>query len=405
MMRARGGLSGHHGFIAGLGTAQIISWGSLIYAFPLLATPMEADFGWGRTEIFGLASLALAVAGLAAYPIGRAIDRGHGRWIMAGGSILASLALLAWAHAPSAWMLAPIFMLVGLAQAMTLYEPGFAVVSRRYGGDARRGITALTLWGGFASTVFVPLTQVLLDRLGWRGTLEVLAAINLALSLPLHLWIIDRQTAAVAGRTASADNGTVHWVLRQPAFWGLMVAFTLYYALFSGISFHMYPLLAERGLSTASVVMVMTLIGPAQVAGRIIVAAVAERAPIRQVGIATILALPLALGLLLLPLTGMAMFLLFAVIYGAANGIMTIIRGAAVPEMLTPRAYGAVNGLLSLPGSVCKALAPMLVALLWDLSGSYRPVLWLGIITCLPLLAGFLLAAFTRPRDHNSPPP
>lgn len=397
-------MSGHRGFIAGLGMAQIISWGSLIYAFPVLATPMGAEFGWGRTEIFGLASLALAIAGLAAYPVGRAIDRGHGRWIMAGGSILASLALLAWALAGTGWMLPPIFMLVGLAQAMTLYEPGFAVVSRRYGTDARRGITALTLWGGFASTVFVPLTQFLLDRLDWRGTLEVLAFINLALSLPLHLWVIDRQMAVLPRKATSPDDGIVHWVLRQPAFWGLMAAFTLYYALFSGISFHMYPLLGERGLPTASVVMIMTLIGPAQVAGRIIVAAVAERAPIRQVGIGTILALPLAMALLLLPLTGMATLLLFALIYGAANGIMTIIRGAAVPEMLTPRAYGAVNGLLSLPGSVCKALAPMLVALLWDLSGSYRPVLWLGIIVCSPILAGFLLAAF-RPPDRSSPLP
>jgi MFS family permease len=404
-MTERGALSGNRGFITGLGMAQVISWGSLIYAFPLLATPMGAEFGWGRTEIFGLASLALAVAGLAAYPVGRAIDRGHGRWIMAGGSILGALALLAWAQAGAGWMLPLIFLLVGLAQAMTLYEPGFAVVSRRYGTDARRGITALTLWGGFASTVFVPLTQFLLDRLGWRGTLEVLAAINLALSLPLHLWIIDRQTAVVTHKVASSDDGTVHWVLRQPAFWGLTAAFTLYYALFSGISVHMYPLLGERGLPTASVVMVMTLIGPAQVAGRMIVAAVAERAPIRLLGIGAILALPFAMALLLLPLTGMAVLTLFAVIYGAANGIMTIIRGAAVPEMLTPHAYGAINGLMSLPGSVCKAFAPMSVALLWDLSGSYRPVLWLGIFICVPILAGFLLAAFMPAPDRSSPPP
>lgn len=149
----------------------------------------------------------------------------------------------------------------------------------------------------------------------------------------------------------------------------------------------------------------MTLIGPAQVVGRVIVASIAERAPIRQVGVGTILALPMALALLLLPGGGVLALVLFAILYGAANGIMTIIRGAAVPEMLTPRAYGTVNGLMSLPGSVCKALAPLLVALIWDRSGSYRPVLWLGIAACVPILAGFLLAAVTRPPDRNSSPP
>lgn len=398
-------MSVHRGFIAGLGMAQIISWGSLIYAFPLLATPMAADFTWSRSAIFGLASLALAVAGLAAYPVGRAIDRGYGRSVMAGGSLLATLALLVWSHVDAGWLLTPLFILIGLAQAMTLYEPGFAVVSRRFGPQARRGITALTLWGGFASTLFVPLTQFLLDRLGWRGALEMLAAINLFLALPLHLRVIDRAAPMLSPRAGATDDAVIPWVLRQPAFWGLMAAFTLYYALFSGISFHLYPLLGEQGLSTASVVLVLTLIGPAQVVGRIIVAAIAERAPIRQVGVGAILALPMALALLLLPGGGVPALALFAILYGAANGIMTIIRGTAVPEMLTPRAYGAVNGLLSLPGSVCKALAPLLVALVWDLSGSYRPVLWLGIVACVPILAGFLLAAFTRPPDRSRSSP
>jgi len=399
-------MAGPSGFIAGLGMAQIVSWGTLIYAFPLLASPMAVEFGWGRVEIFGLASLALAVAGLAAYPVGSAIDRGHGRLVMTGGSALTALSLLGWAWAGEAWLLVPIFVLVGVAQAMTLYEAGFAVISRRYGVEARRGITALTLWGGFASTIFVPVTQFLLDRLGWRGTLEILALVNLIVCLPLHLRVVDGATALrTDGATTDPDKGIVRWALRQPAFWGLLTAFTLYYALFSGISFHMYPLLTEHGLSVTEVVTVMTLIGPAQVAGRIIVAAIAETAPIRHVGIATILALPLALALLLVPSSGMVSMVLFALVYGAANGIMTIIRGAAVPEMLTGRAYGAVNGVMSLPGAVCRALAPMLTALLWEVSGSYQLVLWLGIAVCLPVLGGFLLAAITRPRDRHSSPP
>lgn len=133
-------------------------------------------------------------------------------------------------------------------------------------------------------------------------------------------------------------------------------------------------------------------------------AAVAEKASIRQVGIATILTLPLALGLLVVPVSGMVPMVLFALVYGAANGIMTIIRGATVPEMLTGHAYGAVNGLMSLPGAVCRALAPMLTALLWAVSASYQLVLWLGMAVCLPVMGGFMLAAFMRPTGPHDEP-
>lgn len=389
----------HHGFIAGLGVAQIVSWGSLIYAFPLLAGPMASEFGWSKAETFGLASLALAMAGVAAYPVGLAIDRGHGRLVMAGGSILATLLLLGWSQASAPWLLVLLFAGIGLAQAMTLYEPAFAVVARRYGPEARRGITALTLWGGFASTVFVPLTQFLLDRLGWRGTAEVLALVNLLLCLPLHLAVIRNSDHASASLEAGpGDRGMTRWALRQPAFWGLAVAFTVYYALFSGISFHMYPLLGERGLPASDIVLAMVLIGPAQVAGRIVVAIVAGQAPIRWIGLATILVLPPAMGLLLIPGGGFPLLAGFALIYGAANGIMTIVRGAAVPEMLTRQAYGAVNGLMTVPSAICRALSPALAALLWETAGSYQPVVLVGVAGCLPVLAGFVLAILTRPR-------
>src|SRR4029078_7206977 len=131
------------------------------------------------------------MASVTAYPIGVAIDRGYGRAVMALGSGLAGLLLLVWSQIASLWALYPLLAGIGLAQAMTLYEPAFAVVARRYGLEARRGITALTLWGGFASTVFVPLIQLLLNAVDWRGTLVVLGLINIGLCVPLYLVAIN----------------------------------------------------------------------------------------------------------------------------------------------------------------------------------------------------------------------
>lgn len=381
-------------FISGLGMGQIVSWGSLIYSFPLLAEPMAAEIGWSRTQVYLLASLALGCAGLIAVPVGTAIDRGHGRVVMAAGSLLAAGLLWLWSATPGGWSLIPVFAALGLVQSMTLYEPAFAVVARRYGADARRGITTLTLWGGFASTVFIPLTQLLLDRFGWRGALEVLALVNLALCVPLHLSVIDRRHSRASGSLPSMEDRTVvGWAVRQTAFWGLAVAFTVYYAIFSGMSFHLYPLLIERGLPTADVVSAMALIGPAQVAGRIAIAAVARTASIRRIGVVTAAVLPVAFTLLLLAGHSTPLLIGFALLYGAANGVMTIVRGAAVPEMLTRSAYGAINGILTVPTALVRAVAPALVAMLWQGEGSYRLVVVAAVAASLMVLASFTVAA------------
>jgi predicted MFS family arabinose efflux permease len=216
---------------------------------------------------------------------------------------------------------------IGLAQAMTLYEPAFAVVARRYGSEALRCITSLTLWGGFASTVFVPLIQLLLNAVDWRATLVVLGLINIGLCAPLYLGVINAKmdaqprepTSATSSAAPLTGRRAVHWALHQPAFWGLLVAFTVYHGIFSGLNFHIYSLLLERGFDTGTVVIVIAVLGPAQVAGRIAVWGVAERASVRTVGKVVVLAFPIALGLLLLLPPGFASLVVFAVIYGPAK--------------------------------------------------------------------------------------
>jgi predicted MFS family arabinose efflux permease len=391
------------GFIAGLGIGQIVSWGCFYYAFPLIAPPMGAELALSKPEIYGAATFGLAIGSLANYPVGAAIDRGHGRVLMTLGSVAGSLLMFGWAEVGSLWALYLLFAGIGIVQAMTLYEPAFAVVARRYGTDSRRGITALTLWGGFASTVFVPLTQFLMDRLGWRDALMALCAINLALCVAIHLIVIDPKADALEriappggiGAARTAERKAVRWALRQPAFWGLVVSFTVYYGTFSAMTYHLYPLLLERGFDTAAVVGGIAIIGPAQVAGRIAIWALARERSVRAIGFATTLTFPIGLLLLYLPAT-FAALALFAVVYGAANGIMTIVRGIAVPEMLTREAYGSVNGLLVAPGTAARALGPVGGALLWAAGGSYDLFLLAAIAGAALVALSFAAAAAIR---------
>lgn len=396
-------------FIAGLGVAQIVSWGSLYYSFPLIAEAMGAELGYAKSQIYGATTIGLLIAALAAYPIGSAIDRGYGRAVMTVGSLAGGLLLVAWSRLDSLPAFYLMFAGIGLVQAMTLYEPAFAVVARRFGpGEARRGITALTLWGGFASTVFVPLIQFLLDRIGWRDTLLVLALVNLGLNAALYAWIIDARAGSAAppaprpagdaNRGEGKRRGVVRWAMTQPAFWGLALAFTAYYATFSALTFHLYPLLVERGLDMAAIVGIIAIIGPAQVAGRTLIWLFGANAPVRLIGCAVAAAFPVAVGILWLAPTGLVPLVIYAVIQGMANGVMTIVRGLAVPEMLTREAYGALNGVLALPGTVAKAMAPVAAALLWAIGGSYDLVLAICFGMTLLVVVGMVFAAVTARR-------
>ncbi|KQZ79013.1 MFS transporter [Mesorhizobium sp. Root157] len=393
--------SGTGWFISALGAAQICSWGTIFYGFPLIAEAMRADLGWSKSELYGAATIGVLLAGLAAYPVGAAIDRGHGRLIMTGASVAAGLLLAAWSQVESIAAFYLVLAGLGCMQAATLYEPAFAVVARRVGAlKARRGITALTLWGGFASTVFIPIIQFVIEMRGWRDALLVMAAVNILVCGGLYFRAIDpardapRHVAQPGEPVPAAGRAAVAAAMRKPAYWGLMVAWASYALAFSSLTYHFFPLFLERGLDTRGAVTVLAVIGPAQVAGRIAIGALAAEAPVRKLGSFIVVVFPLAiLGFAFAPPQTLLLAAI-AAFYGAANGMITIVRGVAVPEMVSREAYGAVNGSLVAPMNMVTALAPFGAALLWQASGGYGAVLAVIFAGSLTLCAGFWFAAY-----------
>jgi predicted MFS family arabinose efflux permease len=384
-----------------LGVGQIASWGTLFYSFPLVAVPMSADLGASKLDVYGAASLGLISGGVAAVPIGRLIDIGQGRRVLAWGAVFGALMLACWSRLESRDALLFLFVGIGIAQATCLYEPAFAVLARHYTADARDAITRLTLWGGFASTVFVPLTQALLDGIGWRQTLLVLALIQLIVAGGANRLAIDENDGhppATRNEPTAAWSTTARRVMSSPVFWILAIVFTLYFGAFSALALHLYPLLIERGVSPQLTVVVIGLIGPAQVLGRLLLWKLGAALPIRPLGIATLLSLCLGLGLLHLAGTSAGALIAFGLIYGAGNGVITIVRGLVVPEMLSRRDYGSINGLLAAPSLVAKALAPVAAAGLWTSGQGYAAVLYVVLACSLLGLAGFVVAAFMNGR-------
>ena len=376
---------GFHATVLVLALGQVLSWAVLYYGFSSLVLPMETTMGWSRPAMMGALTLGLAVWGAATYAVGAAIDAGRGRVVMCGGSVLAALGVLAWSQATQVWMLYPVWAVLGVAMAATLYDPAFAVLTQRYPDRYREGITTLTLVGGFASTISFPAVAALLHAgLDWRQTLQGLAALMLAVAA-LHAWAL-RGAMRVAGppRTDQQADATLREALQHRSFWLLTLCFALYAFAQAAMWAHVMPAFADKGISTADGLVVLMTVGPAQVAGRLLYAAVGRHWSLRRLGALVLAALPVAMALFALG-RSLAALLVFAVVFGLANGLVTIVRGGLVPLYFGRSHVGRIGGLMSGIGLVARASAPLAAtALLWVLPG--YPQL-MGVLSALGVAA------------------
>ena len=385
--------------IIGLSVSQLVAWGVLYYAFAVIVTPMGAETGWTKPQMHGAQSLGLLVSALAAYGVGRRIDRHGGRSVMVIGAILGAVAVALWSQVTELWQLYAVSALIGAASAMALYEAAFAVTARLAPGNYRRAITAITLLGGLASTAFIPLTHALVDGFGWRHSLVVLSVIELLICATIP-WFGLR---AATGLTAGADEGPARptifpLVRRNAVFWLLLASYICFAFFFTSLLFSLLPMLAERGFTAAAAVGLYAMIGPSQVTGRLGMFMIDKLLPIRLAGlVATIM--PVAAMIVLINVTpGAGLAFLFAVLFGAGMGIKTVVQATAAPEFLNIREYGALQGLIAAPVQLTQAASPLAAALLWQWSGNYRSLSFVLLACAIASSAAFGAAAWASGR-------
>jgi len=371
-----------------LAFTQITSWGALYYAFAVLAPDIQRELGMRSEAAFAAFSWSLLVAGLAATPVGALVDRHGGRYVMAAGSVVSALGLAWLSRSTTVLSYWCAWSVLGLAMALTLYEAAFATINRKLGIGAARGISTLTLFAGFASTIFWPLTLAIASRLGWRDTYLAYAGLQLAACLPLHLWLGGDTPHPPAAPHAPRDSHTLSEALRHPAFWKLALAFSANVFIFSALAIHLIPLLQSLGHAAGTAVLLAALVGPMQVAGRIGERTLARDAAPQVVGRFVFSTLPG--GLLALVLAGGQAWgvVLFCMLYGMSNGVLTIIRGTLPRALFGARHYGAITGALAAPSLVSKAIGPLAGAAL--LSGASGPLM-LPLVLCGFALASLLL--------------
>src|SRR5262245_26278144 len=362
--------------ILALGITQIVAWGTTLYALGVLGKPIAEDTGWSQSLVFGGLSIGLLVSAGVSTLVGRAIDRRGGRAVMGVGSLLmaAGLALLALVQSPFSYLLA--LASLGLAMRMCLDDAAFAALVQVTPSRGRRAISYLTLFRGFASSVFWPIAHLLNEAYGWRPTLVIFAAINLLLCLPLNWMGLAKRESPLQAQQADAPTAastTGAPPLQGPARTIAMLLFGAIVAasaiVFGAMAAHLVPVLEASGLASATAVWIASLKGVAQVAGRIWDLTLARKWHPIDVGRVSIAIMPLAFLVLMLGGAHFLAALAFTLLFGISNGLVTIMRGAVPLALFGPKGYGEVLGILASPYLVLAALAPAAFALVAEAYG------------------------------------
>lgn len=380
----------------GLGCAQLVVWGALYYSIAILAEPMGAELHASPTEVFGAFTVALVISGLLAPWAGRQLDRRGGRVVLALSAVLGALAFMVLASARSVPWLVAGWSIAGVAMATGLYDACFAAIGQLEQRAFRTVVTGVTLIAGFASTVFWPLSHYLLRSLSWREICQLYALTMLACG-PIYVIVLARaprtserpkatrdEHAPPVSNAARARARVLSWAFAGAALIG------------SALSAHLVGVLHDLELPEDRVVWVASSIGVLQVSGRFVDLVIGARRTAVQLGLFTFTSLALATCLLLATPSAPLLLYGFALLYGTANGLLTIAKATLPVELLGFANVGAVLGNFSAPALVARALAPLGFAAVVGALGPHAGLAAAAVVG-VASLAAYALAIRRRP--------
>jgi MFS family permease len=378
-----------------LGVTQVIGYGTLYYSFSVLAPAIGAEFGWTPEWVFGALSVALLLGGVLAPVAGHLADRFGAARVMVAGSLLAAMLLGAAALALDGFSFAAALIGMEIASALVLYATAFAALVQAGGQGAQRSITHLTLIAGFASTLFWPLTALLLDHLGWRGAYLVFAGLNLLVCAPIHFWLARRRPIPVPKSTVTQpiapETGSLSGRQRKVAFGLMMVGFAVEGFILSAILLQIMPILTGLGLGGGAL-LITTVFGPAQVLSRLVNMVAGRNLPAPWLAVIAAVLPPTGLVLLALTTPSIVGAVAFALVFGLGSGLTSIVSGSLPLHLLGRERYGARLGWLSSARQVASAIAPFLLALAMTSSG-VAGALWICVAIGAIAIAAFILVA------------
>ncbi|HSV84544.1 MAG TPA: MFS transporter [Ramlibacter sp.] len=375
--------------VAALGAAQTLAWASSYYLPAMLAVPIARDLAVAPSTVFAAFSVALIVSGALGPYAGRAIDRFGGRPILLASNLVFAAGLVALGTVDNPAHLFLAWALIGVAMGSGLYEAAFATVVRLHGQQARSAITGITLIAGFASTVGWPVSAALESHFGWRGACMAWAGLHLLIGLPLNACLpgLSRQVAAAPAASTEPERAPLLSGAEARRAAVLMAyVFAATWFISTAMAAHLPRVLQASGVSVALAVSFAALVGPAQVAGRVLEFSVLQR--FHPLLSARLAALAHPLGAMAIGLAGAPAAAVFAVLHGAGNGILTIAIGTLPLLLFGSAGYGRRQGLLMVPARLVQAAAPFLFGL--SLDGWGVQCLWISALLGLTAVGALM---------------
>lgn len=344
--------------LAALSFGQVVSWGILYYALIVAAPAIAEDTGWSLVTVTAAFSGGLVVSAIAGVMVGRLLDERGPRVVMTTGALVGTAGLVIVAFAPDPLVFAAGWAVCGLAQSSVLYQAAFTVITRRHGDRRHTPLTVVTLAGGLASTVFAPVTALLLGVLDWRGTFLVLAATLAVITVPLHWFSLERSWAHLLLRHDGTPAHTVSGVIRTRRFWFLEITMIVLTVSMLSATLAAVPLFTEKGLTFELAALGLGLIGAGQLIGRLLFLVRPHQAP-PWVLLCVVAALAaVSLGALAVVPGPAWLLIVLGVVAGAVRGAYTLVQASAVADRWGTRNYGSINGAFAAPITIAAALAP-----------------------------------------------
>lgn len=369
--------------ILALGTTQTLAWGSSYYLPAILADPISRDLGISSNWFFAAFSASLVISGLLGPRVGRQIDRVGGRQVLSASNVILAAGLAVLGASETLWMLAAAWLLLGIGMGLGLYDAAFGALGRIYGDKARKAISGITLIAGFASTVGWPLTSFGLEVIGWRGTCFAWAAAHMLIGLPLNMFFLPK---TVPPRQAAGLVVKPHIPIDRTMVL-LSFAFAAAWTVTSAMAAHLPRIVEAFGATPAQAVFAGMMIGPAQVAARVLEANTLSRFhPLFSTRLACITH---PIGACVIGTFGGGAAAAFTLLHGAGNGILTIARGTLPLAIFGPENYAYRLGLIGAPSRICQALAPLGFGMLIEPLG--RGVVAVSALLSLAALVALML--------------
>lgn len=357
-----------------LGLLQILVWGGSFFLLAVMGDPIMRDTGWGSQWVYGALSLSLMVSALLAPLSSRLVARYGGRAQLAssGAIVAAGLLIMAVSHTLLVFLLA--WVVVGVGMAAGLYEALFSTLGALYAERAGKAITGITLISGFATTLSWPLVALAIEQMGWRAACVAYAGVLLVIVAPLYLWVLPRggrlqQPQRSTEQACGGVDGRMYRLLT----W----IFALGAIIMTAISVQLVAMLQGLGYSLASAIALATLLGPSQVASRVLQMLASKRHPIWTALVSVVL---VAVGMLLVA-TAPGATALGLLLYGLGNGLRAIVRGLLPLALMPASQYVALMGKMSRPSLIGQALTPLVGGYLMQHFGAY------GLLATLCALA------------------